>query len=401
MEVELNAAVFVRCGLMLLKLLMDGTKHNALAMVCCAPDKPSSLMRHTPIVWIKQAPGFSILFQWLRTSWFLVQMSPMHLTRPLLLNRAFTSHPTKLSLNGGWIIRNFHLSLMATSSLSYQVCRAILNLCLFERSMPMLFYNNLVSPQPHTNPAYTPESSMAHKLFSFARSMILLLHFTWHAGQRTHYSDQKTGLSWHVQWYWYHSNTNYIKISCRSFIDMCCEKHLASWMSLYLMAAAHSTPLTCDPNWFKKFNAAIGDPDPTILAMSMHLSYRSGIGKLIWAMTTCCPDLAYTSVKLSQSNSCPHEHHYHGLRHALKYLYTTRDNVLYFWRTSPLLELKEGPLPTVHSNKLDLMLDNWLEHDVGKESTRLSPLVPVIQHECRSNRCVRRQFGRPWSIWLQ
>jgi hypothetical protein len=30
---------------------------------------------------------------------------------------------------------------------------------------------------------------------------------------------------------------------------------------------------------------------------------------------------------------------------------------------------------------------------VGKESTRLSPLIPVIQRECCSNRCVRRQFG--------
>jgi hypothetical protein len=80
-------------------------------------------------------------------------------------------------------------------------------------------------------------------------------------------------------------------------------------------------------------------------------------------MTTCRPDLAYASVKLSQSNGCPHEHHYHGLRHALKYMYTTRNDGLYFWRTKPRLELKEGPLPMVHSNKSDLLLDNRREHD--------------------------------------
>jgi hypothetical protein len=116
---------------------------------------------------------------------------------------------------------------------------------------------------------------------------------------------------------------DYIKISCKSFIDKFCEKHLASWMSSYLMAAASPTPLPCNPNWFKKFNAAIGDPDPkkqADLAKSMHLSYHSGVGDLIWAMTTCCPGLAYASVKLSQTNSCPHEHHYHGLCHALKIL---------------------------------------------------------------------------------
>ncbi len=41
-------------------------------------------------------------------------------------------------------------------------------------------------------------------------------------------------------------------------------------------------------------------------------------------MTTCQPDIAFTSVKLSQSNSRPAEIHYHGLKHAIRYLYTTR-----------------------------------------------------------------------------
>ena len=95
----------------------------------------------------------------------------------------------------------------------------------------------------------------------------------------------------------------------------------------------------------------------------MNLSYGSGVGELIWAMTACCPGLAYASVKWSQSNGCPHEHHYHGLRHALKYMYTTRDDGLYFWRTKPRMELIEGPLPVVHSNKLDLLLKNHPEHD--------------------------------------
>jgi hypothetical protein len=69
----------------------------------------------------------------------------------------------------------------------------------------------------------------------------------------------------------------------------------------------------------------------------MKLSYCGGVGELIWAMTTCLPDLAFTSVKLSQSNSYPHEHHYHGLHHALRYLYKTRSDGLHFWCTSPYL----------------------------------------------------------------
>ena len=95
----------------------------------------------------------------------------------------------------------------------------------------------------------------------------------------------------------------------------------------------------------------------------MQLGYRSGVGELIWAMTTCCPGLAYSSVKLSQSNSCLHEIHYHGLKHALKYLYHTKDDGLYFWRTHPCMELPEGPLPTVNSNRQDILLDNRPQFD--------------------------------------
>ncbi len=102
-----------------------------------------------------------------------------------------------------------------------------------------------------------------------------------------------------------------------------------------------------------------------LLANSMQLTYRSGVCELIWAMTTCHPDLLYAGVKLSQSNSCPHKLHYHGLKHALKFLYTTRDEGLYFWCTSPRMELPEGPIPPVHSNKQDILRDNRPQFDAN------------------------------------
>jgi hypothetical protein len=64
----------------------------------------------------------------------------------------------------------------------------------------------------------------------------------------------------------------------------------------------------------------VGSDDAKELASlehSMQIKYRGGVGELIWAMTTCRPDIAYTSVKLSQSNSRPAEIHYHGLKHAI------------------------------------------------------------------------------------
>jgi hypothetical protein len=73
--------------------------------------------------------------------------------------------------------------------------------------------------------------------------------------------------------------------------------------------------------------------------------------------------LAFASVKLSQSNLCPHKIHYHGLKHALEFLYNSKDDGIYFWRTSPCMELPEGSLPPIHNNKLDLLLDDRPEHD--------------------------------------
>jgi hypothetical protein len=124
--------------------------------------------------------------------------------------------------------------------------------------------------------------------------------------------------------------------------------------------------LPTDPTWFKKFNAAIGDPDPKVqakLARKMQLTYWSGMGELIWAMTTTHPNLAYTSIKLSQANSTPDEHHYHGVKHALKYLYGTWDDGIYFWQTGVQNKFKEGPLPRINSNKKDLLLADRPEHN--------------------------------------
>ena len=113
---------------------------------------------------------------------------------------------------------------------------------------------------------------------------------------------------------------DYIKISSKTFIERICEKYLISWMQNFTSTDDRPTPLPTDPTWFKKFNSAVGDPDPKVqakLAKKMQMTHRCGVGELIWAMTTTRPDVAFASVKLSQANSAPDEHHYHGVKHAL------------------------------------------------------------------------------------
>jgi hypothetical protein len=133
-------------------------------------------------------------------------------------------------------------------------------------------------------------------------------------------------------------------------------------------SSTQPTPLPTDSVWWKEFNKATGDPNvkvQALLAKEMLLSYRAGVGKSIWAMTTCHPDLAFASVKISQSNSCPHKIHYHGLKCALKYLFSMKNYGIFFWRTSPRMELPEDPLPPIQSNNQDLLLDNWPDHNAN------------------------------------
>jgi hypothetical protein len=83
---------------------------------------------------------------------------------------------------------------------------------------------------------------------------------------------------------------HYICLSCTSFIDKISAKYLSSWMKHMYAPTPHPTPFPTDLAWWSEFNKAVGDPADKAqdsLAKDMQLNYRAGIGKLIWAMTTC------------------------------------------------------------------------------------------------------------------
>jgi hypothetical protein len=117
-------------------------------------------------------------------------------------------------------------------------------------------------------------------------------------------------------------------------------------------------PSSNDPTIYEALQSEEGDPNKKAqqaLAKKTSFSYRSGIGQLVYAMICCCPDLSFATVKLSQHNTCPGKVHYNGVRHALKYLYQTCSEGLYYWQTTPRSELESIPLPTVLSLEQDLL----------------------------------------------
>ncbi len=86
-----------------------------------------------------------------------------------------------------------------------------------------------------------------------------------------------------------HKTCHYIKIFIRLFINKVFEQ-LAMWIKLAYPSPARSTPLPTNATFQKKFNSATDNPDPKVqqkLAKNMQLGYHSGVGEIVWAMTTC------------------------------------------------------------------------------------------------------------------
>ena len=109
-----------------------------------------------------------------------------------------------------------------------------------------------------------------------------------------------------------------------------------------------------------------GDPDPKAQAdrtKKMTFSYQSIVGELIYPVITCRPDLAFSVCATSQQNACPHEIHFNGAKHMFKYMYVTKNDGIYFWRTTPKENLPFVEPPKINSNLRNLLLDGRPIHD--------------------------------------
>ena len=111
---------------------------------------------------------------------------------------------------------------------------------------------------------------------------------------------------------------DYIKMSCNTYIERVCAKHLATRMKVSDMPD-RPMPLPTKDQFLKHFLSCKGDPCPTIQSkLEKDFKYRSAIGEIIYAMSTCRPDLSYAAIRASQCSICPHEIHYN--------MYVTRDD---------------------------------------------------------------------------
>ena len=128
---------------------------------------------------------------------------------------------------------------------------------------------------------------------------------------------------------------DWIKLSVKTYLERIMEKHRSTWMKTDATPDT-PTPLPARRTFMRDFLSAVGSDDEkaqTKLAKEMGFGFRNGIGEIIYAMTTCRPDVSYGVVRASQYSVKPVPIHYHGVRHMLKYLWHTRDDGIYCFST--------------------------------------------------------------------
>ena len=123
--------------------------------------------------------------------------------------------------------------------------------------------------------------------------------------------------------------------------------------------------------------------DKRKLEKEMGFSYCTAIGRLIYAMVTCRPDISFAVTKLSQYANQPAPCHFTAVKNVFRYLAATKDEGLAYWRKTPNETLPDGPepIPITPSHKWTVNLEG---------SVHISPLHGFVDSNWASDTTHRR-----------
>ena len=146
---------------------------------------------------------------------------------------------------------------------------------------------------------------------------------------------------------------HFIKLTCHTDIQCITEHH--GWTN----EKAHTLPVPMqnDATYLKELETTTGPTDQhetQQLEKEMGFNYRQVIGKAIFAMTLCRIDIAQAIIKLSQYSEHPGECHYKAAKSIIVYLWHTKHEGIYYWRSEPNHDLPDEPLPQTVSHAADL-----------------------------------------------
>jgi hypothetical protein len=179
----------------------------------------------------------------------------------------------------------------------------------------------------------------------------------------------------------------YIKISIQTWLQIMMEPYFADWLDIPLTLMP--TPLGPSEAFIKRLYSTEGSSDLKVQAQlekQMGLKYCCAISQLIWPMTMRRLDLVQAVVKLAQHSAAPAEVHYLGVKTVFRYLAATITEGIYFWRTEPIWDLPDHPMPKIWSTPHDIKLANRPQD----EPTKLSGSMDSGWGSCL---LTRRSFG--------
>ena len=156
---------------------------------------------------------------------------------------------------------------------------------------------------------------------------------------------------------------HYIKIHNTTYIIKLIDNH--SWLQQEPSLGQFPLPINPDPKYHHQLEMAepLTEEEKQTVESEMGFKYRQAVGKLIYAMVTCRPDISFAIIKLSQYTTHPARIHYDALKHLYRYLVQTKADGIYYWREQPREDLSEQDVPSIKRD------GNYEEHNVTQRQT--------------------------------
>ena len=125
----------------------------------------------------------------------------------------------------------------------------------------------------------------------------------------------------------------YIKLHNSKYIKQILDKH--EWLHDTYKSHSKPTPMRSNTKYLEELENDVGpssEQDRKELETNMGFKYRGALGEALYAMITCRPDISVPIMKLSQYANNPAEIHYVALKNVFRYLRSTIDKGITFWR---------------------------------------------------------------------
>ena len=157
---------------------------------------------------------------------------------------------------------------------------------------------------------------------------------------------------------------DFIKVHCKTYLNRILSNKPFDYSSI------QNQPVPMIDSMVKTMESSLGPDDPIEqkkLEEEMGFKYRACTGELIFAMTTCRPDISFAVLKLTQYNHRPHRCHYKAIERVYQYLYATKAEGITYWRSHPNQRLPKMILPTPTAEIYQPKIPS--EHDQDTEKT--------------------------------